>query len=421
MLKRTKKLIAILSMTLMLSSCSLNNDFVSKDIPITRIDYSKYKDQEIKDIALIINGILNLQEMLIQEYSNDAKDNENMMFSSSNLYLALSTIREGADSKTREELNRLLSLNDNIDVSKNFPILLSKLNNLNSNGFGLQQSNLFLANNNIQNSKIKKITLRDDFKESIAKNFDTSISHLDFNDKSNINATNKFIEKASDGFIQSDDSKILEPSNIFTLINVLYLNGEWQYKFNTEVKDNFTLVNGTKKQVNYLQDTNYIDYKENSNYKYIRLPLKEVGYAYFVLPNEDQKLNTLHKEIKNIVNNETFNENKVLYKLPELEFQTNKTKISEILSNIGFKNVLNNYNKISKENFKNTITISQYCKFKMDKNGIKAASVNQIKGKASASNDERNIKEFICNRPYMIVLTSKTNNIPLFVGEIKNP
>ena len=106
--------------------------------------------------------------------------------------------------------------------------------------------------------------------------------------------------------------------------------------------------------------------------------------------------------------------------MPKLNFETT-AELSDILSNMGLKNIFSNkadFSGISDEKLK-VGSVLQKTKLELDENGTKAAAVTSISmEKCSLASPDPIVKNVDLTRPFAFLIYDSTNDEVLFMGKV---
>ncbi|WP_018629438.1 serpin family protein [Niabella aurantiaca] len=343
------------------------------------------------------------------------QDQENIFVSPLSLHMAMSMVANGATGDTREEILNALQAKDlsSEELNKTNRTLLEQLPKADPEiSFGLANA-VFYKNG---------FPVETTFLETLAAYYKAQVTGLPFQ-PSDLQLINKWASDHTNGKIPVVLNK-LSPDLVMLLMNALYLKGNWRAKFDKDktTSETFTKADGTQMQVNMMHQTDTVKYAPAANFDAIQKPYGNGQFTMTILlPKTSavadlfeqmdlQKWNALQQSFRTI----TVNIGIPRFKL-EQEF-----KLNETLQAMGIRKAFTfdaDFDALSK--------IPVYISFvkqntfaAVDEEGTEAAAVTSIGiGVTSAPQ----IPQFICNRPFGIIISENTSNSILFMGRISQP
>ena len=233
---------------------------------------------------------------------NQMYSGENVVLSPLSLQLALAMTANGADGKTLQEIIGFLGYGaDGIDALNAYSKkLLDQLPAVDLD-VKLKLTDALLVND--------QFPLLPAFQQKVQQNYYAAVDNMDFSDPAMVAARiNEWASRNTDGFID----KVLEPGDISddvvaAIMNALYFKAKWagteydpMFLEDSTVQDNFTLADGSKKQVSFMRNTRYHRYAEMDGYKVLALPYAGSKYYMYILLPDDNNLDALVKKLPNI-------------------------------------------------------------------------------------------------------------------------
>ena len=356
---------------------------------------------------------------------------ENLLISPMSISSALAMTANGADNKTRDEMEKVLG-----------------------NGLTLDQLNEYLAYYaaNLPNEKKQKVMLansiwfRDDpmlqvydsFLETNKKYYNSEIYKTAFND-STVDDVNSWVSKNTKGMIPSLlKHGDLDPSPekmMMMLINTLYFEADWWNPYDSSYAGTFTDLNGEKHNIQKMsnQESFYYDLGDADAFK---KPYAGGEYSFVgILPKEN--------DIISYVNNmdaEKITEGLKTYEDPDSielhvtipKFSYNYSKsLSEVLYDLGMEEAFNkdnaDFSKMGIVTIENPLGVPETTplyiddvihktKIEVTEKGTKAAAVTAVMmAAAGAMPVEKKKINIVLDRPFVYMIVDK-NNTPLFIG-----
>lgn len=358
---------------------------------------------------------------LIKNLINKDK-NKNMIISPLSVSTILSMTQNGADKETKEEMKNCIGLKNisDKDINSQYYGLLDYYNNL-------KLVNLKVANSIWVN---KQINLNNDFKNITNKYYGSQVSSEDFENKDTVNKINQWVNQATKGQINKiiDD---ISNDDTAVLINSLYFKGRWQDEFSTNntKKEEFTLANGEKINVDNMEGRGYVNYLKEDNFQAISLPYYDGIEMDLFLPNEgvkvDNFIQSLTKENFDKWVSE-FEGTDVVQQIPKFKMEYD-TDLKDTLESLGMNEAFDSH----KANFKNLATsvgenpmyigkIKHKACVSVDEQGTEAAAVTAetMTGSIRPSVNPVNFK---INRPFFFAIRDNKTGVVLFMGKVENP
>lgn len=257
--------------------------------------------------------------------------------------------------------------------------------------------------------------------------FNAQVSRLDF-DISAISTINKWVSDHTNGKIPTIIESISSDEVMF-LINAIYFNGKWKYRFETAktVNEPFTLTDRNIVNVPMMKMENNFGYALRQGYKALKMPYGADKFQMvFLLPDAgntpDKVASALNDAEWSSLTEELASESKVPVWIPKWKFSWEKT-LNEILSDMGMKVAFESNNAdfsainptakpyISKVIHKTFIDVSE--------TGTEAAAVTSVGIGVTSIPAEP--KTFYLNRPFLFFIMEEDTGAILFAGKVENP
>ena len=221
----------------------------------------------------------------------------------------------------------------------------------------------------------------------------------------------------------------IEPQQVMFLLNALYFKGDWKTKFDAAktLDTPFHLENGTQKTVKMMYAKS--DFKVASGEKYNALQLPYANGQFNMTLLIPQGQNTVGSVISgltpqdwNELQTTRLTKTGVNAGLPRFTLEYN-AELNSTLNKMGINKVFTeNAAQLGKINKTADIFVDfvkQNTYLNIDEKGTEAAAVTTIGiGFTSAPPSE---PKFICDRPFVLIISEKTSNTILFMGRIMNP
>lgn len=365
------------------------------------------REIKVKDVDITFENIYN--EFAVK-MMRELYEEKNTCISPLSIAAAFGMVTNGANGKTRDELESLLGT-DVQTYNSYFASLMSK---------NEKSKKLYLANSIW--SRKDEVTVKDEFLDIVKNNYHAQAYSSEFDDNT-VKDINNWVYNNTRGGIGNIIDKI-EPSEILFLINALDFESEWKEKFEKNEIANKTFHGlQNEKEVSMMFATEHI-YIESENAKGFIKSYADEDYKFAaLLPNEDISI----KEYMNSLTGEELNKmltnaqkESIRIGLPKFDFE-NTFDMKPALQKLGVNEAFKKYGDFS--NLGTSETGIMYIGSVIHKTHI---SVNEMKTKASAvtgigmANDSAiMLKPIILDKPFIYMILDK-NNLPIFIGAIVN-
>ena len=369
------------------------------------------KEEEKKPTPAGITGNFNV-DIIKNTYIKD-----NYLISPYNIEIALNMLREGADGKTKEEIDKVIG-NREINVVS----IKDKLNIANA------------------------IFIKDEYKNDVKKDF---ISILDSKYKSELlydkfekpDVINNWVKEKTNGMID----KILDRMNVdyvMGLASALALDLDWNSSFecNNTREEDFVKDDNSKMKIEMMHQTYKYNakYLKNDEVEGIILPYdteddtKEIEFVALLPKNgvDNYISNLTADKLNNLFNNVTLASNQmhINLSLPRFTYNYEVNDFINVLKNMGIKEA---FDKVLAD-FTKMIVIDQNVyvgeaihktKIELNEKGTKAAAVTyfgmyKATGMIEKDYEEINIK---FNKPFIYMIREKNTGEILFFGTVFEP
>ncbi|HSH52805.1 MAG TPA: serpin family protein [Bacteroidales bacterium] len=256
--------------------------------------------------------------------------------------------------------------------------------------------------------------------------YDAQVTEAAF-DQSTVDLINRWVENKTNGKIDEIVEQI-DPSLVMLLINAIYFNGSWKYKFeeSNTVNNDFYLGSGSKVNVPFMNQEVTAKLMLHDDFTILDLPYGRGNFSMLIfLPDEDKTIDDV-MAVWNIENYNEWLENfeaiNVDVTIPKFKFGYKK-KLNDFLQAMGLSIAFDPYNA----DFSNITEAKQlyidFVKHKsfidVNEKGTEAAAVTSV-GFGVTSIDP-NYPRFIANRPFLFAIREKQTNAILFLGKVANP
>ncbi|CAH0996879.1 hypothetical protein EMA8858_03014 [Emticicia aquatica] len=402
-MKKVKNLTLAATLFFLIASCNDSNTVTpNKQLNAIPANFSEQTSEFAFDFLKKHNAVENA--------------NKNYFVSPLSLHIAMGMLLNGAEGKTKEEIQTGLRVSSDLtttngiykDLIENLPISDPKVTNTIANSVWYRNT----------------FSVEKSFLDILKTSFNANAYAEDFNNTATVSKINNWASDNTNGKIKKVLDQI-EPAHVMFLMNALYFKGDWKIPFKTENTQDATF-DGTvgSKNVKMMNMMEKVKYANRESYQAIDLAYGSGNYSMTILlPNTNTSisgvLNSLSvTEWKNL--NSALQEQKVIVGLPKftLEYETN---LNKVLENMGMKTMFSDaadLSKIAPPAGKLKVGfVKQNTFVAIDETGTEAAAVTTIGVEVTSVPI---MPEFICNRPFLFFISEKQSNTILFAGKIVN-
>lgn len=345
--------------------------------------------------------------------------NKNVLISPLSVVLALAMTANGADGKTKTEMESVLAKDVSIEELNEY--LHTYIDSLPSN----KDSKLQLANS-IWYRDSEGLTINDDFLQKNADYYDAQIYTSEFNEQT-LKDINTWVNENTDGMIEQILNQI-DPAAVMYLINALCFDAEWETPYEShQVRDNtFTSIDGEKQQIAMMYGDESFYLSDAKATGFIK-DYKDAAYRFAaLLPNEDVSITdyisslTYDGLLQTLQNAE---ETAVETGLPKFEGKYEIT-LNDILKTMGMPSAFDSekadFSKMGTSDVGNLYIdfVLHKTFISVDELGTEAGAATVVAmGSESAAIIE---KQVILNRPFVYMILDGETNLPIFIGTVIN-
>jgi len=404
-----KRYFSILALVMLSIACT--ND--TENQPVTLITPSEKS-------ARIIAADNQFGFELFQKVNASLDEPKNTMISPMSVSLALAMVYNGTDGNTKKQIEDMLHKSNltTDDINQSYKDLVAALSSHDPK-VELSISNAIFYRNTFP--------VKDAFKTTNQNYYDAEVSGLDFS-KTNetLNTVNGWVNTNTKGKID----KIIEQvsgDDIMYLLNAIYFNGEWKYRFDTEKTTDrpFTKEDKTTVQVPTMTIEKPFNYYSHQSFELLEMPYGNGKYSMLIFLPETGKTTD---EVISLMTAENVNdwisrltEQKKEVFLPKFEFKFDDSLVDELTAlgmTDAFDETKADLSGIS-EAAKLIITEVMHKSYiKVDERGTEAAAVTGITvGVTSVQPDI----SFRVDRPFVFAIREKDTKSILFIGKVLNP
>nr|XP_003703429.2 PREDICTED: antichymotrypsin-2-like isoform X1 [Megachile rotundata]XP_012141559.1 PREDICTED: antichymotrypsin-2-like isoform X1 [Megachile rotundata] len=346
-----------------------------------------------------------------------ATTTENIVSSPLSIHMILSLLSHGAGGETLDEMLHGIRYHYKDLIQDAYKSLIAQLNELTA-------IKLYIANAICVQDGFE---LLPEFSMVATEAYQSEVLTMDFESKADAtNEINQWIKTKTNNKISnliSEDS--IDDDMKLIMINAIYFNGNWLHKFDKQNTQNrvFYVAKDQKKFIPTMFNKSKYNYGKipTLHAKFIEIPYMNTNIVMtIVLPDEVDGLTNLQSNFSwEILKNASRSNNDVELYLPKfkIEFTVDlENTLRALRMNKLFEDDAN-FNRISKRPLK-VSKILHKAIIEVNEAGTEAAAATVINMRVRRMIDMP--EEFFVDRPFMFIIEHKQNNIPLFIGSIKD-
>ena len=349
-------------------------------------------------------------------------DDKNYMFSPLSVKMMLMMAANGADGETKEEILKTTGVKDLESYNENIRLMLDKYSK--SDILKLNISNSIWINSDKTPQRFSKA-----YKDLLSESFDATSGIV--NDKTVLKEVNGWVNKKTEGKIPEIINK--DNKDFFAmLVNAVYFKGRWYSEFNKSAtkKDKFTFKDGTKKNIDFMNRTAWMNYIEKDGVQIVELPYLNFEEVFDENGNyvETKRFKDVNISMYLMMGDDAFNPEEMLM---NTELDSEFIALSVPKFNIEYDTQLNDMLRISgiekafsmDAEFTDMFdsgnmwldSVIHKTYIKVDEEGTEAAAVT-LGGMAGSARPPEPV-EVKYNKPFTFVIKDNFSGEILFVGE----
>lgn len=345
---------------------------------------------------------------------------KNTMISPLSVSLALAMAYNGAGGNTKTQMEDLLhkaNLTPD-DINQSYKDLVASLISHDPK-VELSISNAIYYRNTF--------TSKDNFITTNQNYYQAVVAPLDFTKTAEtLNTVNDWVKTNTNGKIDKI-IEVVKPEDVMYLLNAIYFNGEWKYRFDPSQTMNlpFTMEDKSVVQVTTMIIENPYNYYSNETFQLLEMPYGSGKYSMLIFLPEtgktaDNVISQLNPENINGWLLKMTEQKKMVY-LPKFEFKFDDSLVDE-LSALGMTDAFNvmqaNFTGISDAAKLYISEVMHKTYIKVDERGTEAAAVTGITiGILTVGPND----SFKADHPFVFAIREKDTQAILFIGKVMNP
>jgi serine protease inhibitor len=344
---------------------------------------------------------------------------DNLFVSPLSLHIALGMLLNGAQNETADQILKALKMEgvSMEDLNKAYNTLMTELPAADSKvKLGLANSLWYRSGFQVETS----------FQDILKQSFKAEVTGLEFNNAA-LDKINQWASNKTNGKIKKVLDKI-SADQIMFLMNALYFKGDWSNKFDAgkTVDTPFRLESGSDKTVKMMFKEADFKGTEVEKYKAVQLPYANGQFNMtLIIPKGENTVAQIASGLTATEWNDLQTKRLLIRKskvgLPRFTMNYS-AQLNSTLKKMGINKVFSDaaeLNKIAITGGLMVDFVKQDAYLGIDESGTEAAAVTTIGIVLTSAGPE--IPQYICNRPFLLVISEKTSNTILFMGRIMNP
>jgi serine protease inhibitor len=366
----------------------------------------------------LVTAINGLAFRVFSQLSGRGKT-RNLFISPLSLSIAMALLHNGADGSTKQELSRLLGIQD-IEPDRVNTAYAALVGGIEQRGS--QQSHLSIANSLWAE---QGLTFKSEFLQSSHNFYSTEIFNLNFAKSDNLSVINGWIDRQTNGKItEIVNSGDINANTILILLNAIYFKGIWKQQFNkADTREAPFIVSDNKSKLHPLMSqSGTYEYLQTQEFQAIVLPYSESDINTIVfLPNEQNSLT----DFLQYLNFENFREWRSQFSmlqgdlvLPRFTIEYEES-LMDVFITLGLDTALSgsaNYQNITDE----SIAISEIrhkALIEVNEEGTEASAATGVMMQRSL----RQRFSMFVDRPFFCVIQDDLTGTILFMGAVWEP
>lgn len=383
--------------------------------------FDAYREQLLAEMASAEYGSNEEVNRFIADMFERRMEDENPLLSPVSAYFVLSMAASGSKGETKAEFEEVLGSSHAVTSG----VMLNELMGKNTDNYQLSIANSVWSDDEMNVNKVygdfvKDIYGSEFFQENLSS--DEAMNHI-----------NEWCNDKTNGMIPSFLKEPLSQDARLSLINAVYMKGQWVNTFDPEDTQEKEFYKADGSIVNVDMMKSFSQYNRYINTEYCRgtvLDYKDTDMAFLaVMPKDGMDVrecyrNLAKEDLVTLISNSDREEMDVF--LPKFELEC-ETDLSEITKDMGIQAAFSasraEFPLIGQTDYETGVCISeirQQAKIKVDEEGTEAAAVTQITMvDACEAIDDYLLLEY--NQPFVYMIVEKKTGMPLFIGIMDDP
>ena len=351
---------------------------------------------------------------------------DNMMISPLSYMYAVSMLANGADGDTKAELLNVAFNGKSGYSEKDLNDLYSKL--IPAIYAADKKASVSIANGLwFDNTVLPKAA----FLNCLHNNYWAEWMQMDFSDKRNLVKTiNSWVSRNTNGLINNIKSEEdLMDDELVILGNALALEAEWKNKFDIKgtKQDNFYCVDDQIKKVQYMPNTDSLNYYVNDECKAVDMELGNGMFCVtFIRPNSVTGITDIFSRLNSDYLQRLFASKelrRVRYTIPKFKIAPKAYSTEGYFHAKNAGNVFGqdqNYSQIASAKFRMP-GLLHVATIEVEEGGVKAAGVTMSGEFGGFPGESKPVVVFALDRPFIFLVREQSTGAVLFMGKVMSP
>lgn len=351
---------------------------------------------------------------LMQKFSETEDIDKNIFFSPFSISTALSMAYQGANTTTKECIEKTLNYTgmSTNEINRNYKEHLKYFKSL------YPQVELNIANSIWSR---EGLSIKDSFLTTNEDIFGAKCTSLDFSDPLSVDIINKWISNSTKGMIGKMVNPPIPQETMMYLVNAIYFKGNWtdQFDISATKEGSFKNIKGEIKSAMMMSKFDSYNYTENDAYRAVELPYGSGNVSmYCILPqkgNVNDFISGFNYDKWEEIKSKLKYKAKINLKLPRFKIDYEPKKLNDHLKALGLEEAYSkNADFLGISNEKLWIdSVSHKAIIDVNEKGTEAAAVTVI-GISGTSMPN----SFIADQPFMFLIADNKTGTILFMGKV---
>lgn len=395
-MKKIFSFLFILMVSFLFCGCGNNEEEdLKQNVKKEKVNYSLSKEDT--------NKVNESYFKLVKEIYSEG---ENLIFSPTSLYVALSMLSEGAVDSSSLELLKYLGVNS-LDELREINKIIVNNNDYNNDKGIVRLGNSFWFDNSQTKFNKEYVDILNEY--YLAEEY--SVNLKDVND---IEKIVKWINDKTNDFLNIKKEDFWSEDAAAYLINTIYFNNPWETEFNKDNSYSDTFYGASEKEATFMRHTISSTYYKGEGYISFYDYFENGNKICYVLPDEGENVSD-YIDVNPFINQ--YKIATINLSVPKFKYQQ-KYKLVDALKNVGVSEVFSGgLDKMGEILYVSDIT--QIAGIEFSEKGVEAAAVTTVEIVVESSGTLGLYLDIKLNRPFIYYIVDSNDTI-LFSGVINN-
>jgi len=355
-----------------------------------------------------------------------AATEENLFYSAYSIESALAMTDVAASGKTKTQMEKVLGISDLSSFERAMKWYRKLYDDPDDEATGkLTTANSIWLEKSLSLAKNYKT----DVQEPLTTYFGAEVKRVSFKNQPELakKQISQWVKKNTNGMI-TDYEPLCDSNTVADLINAIYFYGEWASKFESvnTAERKFYGSKGTTKVDSMVQGELNLRYVKYNGIRGIALPYKSGTFEMDIFMAK--KSTDISSTWKSADKEKLFTKLDAAdttfvrtLQLPKFTLDVTFPGLTKSLQKMGMKipfTASADFSKLADSLY--ISDVGHRAKLEVDEEGSRAAAVTEVVMNETAMLEPETAIEFIVDRPFILVIRDKTNNVILFTGQVNN-